>query len=148
MVLSPSKKKAGVFCCAYGCHNKPADRKGGLCHKHYKRKRRANDPIGVRYNDLVGSCKRRGKTLHFTLEEFRAWCKLNNYMSKGRRGQVATLDRRCNAHDYYLWNMRIISNRANASKGGGFSGDHFTHEHHFGIVPKEFTAEGADSLPF
>lgn len=148
MVLSEAKKKEGRFCCAYGCSNNPAPKKGGLCHKHYKRKRRASDPIGVRYNDLVQSTKRRGKRVYFSLGEFRVWCQRNRYLSKGRRGQAATLDRRCNAHDYYLWNLRIISNRANASKGNRFSGDHFTREHHFGIIPKEFQAEGAESLPF
>jgi hypothetical protein len=147
MVLSKVKKLAGVYCCVYGCHEKPQKKKGGICHKHYKRKRRKIDPIGVRYNDLAGSCKRRGKGLYFILEEFRGWCKRTGYMRKGNRGQVATLDRRCNAHDYYLWNLRIISNRRNASKGNGFSGAIFTREHHFGTSPDNWEAAGGD-LPF
>lgn len=147
MVLSSSKKAAGVYCCAYGCKNEPAPKKGGLCHKHYKRKRRKNDPVGVRYNDLVQSAKRRGKGVYFSLEEFRSWCKRTRYMSKGNRGQAATLDRLCNAHDYHLWNLQILSNRANAKKGGGFSGAVFTREHHFGVDPENWEAAGED-LPF
>lgn len=121
MVLSANKKAAGLYCCAYGCHEKPASRKGGLCHKHYKRKRRKNDPIGVRYNDLVQSVKTRNYRVYFSLEEFRDWCAKNRYMSKGNRGQTATLDRRCNVHGYHLWNLQILSNRANARKGNRFN---------------------------
>lgn len=147
MVLSSSKKSAGLYCCAYACKEKPQKKKGGLCHKHYKRKRRKLDPIGVRYNDIAQSVKVRGYKVHFTLEEFRAWCKRTRYMSKGIRGYSATLDRLCNAHDYYLWNLRIVSNRVNAKKGDGFSGAIFTREHHFGIKPEDWEAAGQD-LPF
>lgn len=147
MVLSDAKKKAGIFCCAYGCANKPIAKKGGLCHKHYKRKRRKIDPIGVRYNDLVQSAKRRGKGVYFTLYEFRQWCEYTRYMSKGNRGYSATLDRRCNAHDYHLWNLQIKSNIFNASKGSGFNGAVFTREHHFGIEPENWEASEED-LPF
>lgn len=147
MVLSQAKKDAGVYCCAYGCKEKPVPKKGGLCHKHYARRRRKLDPIGVRYNDIVQNAKRRGKGVYFNLDEFRAWCKRTRYLTKGNRGYSATLDRRCNAHDYYLWNMRIISNRANASKGAGFSGAIFTREHHFGTSPENWEAAG-DDLPF
>lgn len=147
MVLSQSKKAAGLYCCVFRCDEKPVKKKGGLCHKHYKRKRRKNDPIGVRYNDLVQSAKRRGKKVYFSLKEFREWCSLNRYMSKGNRGQAATLDRRCNAHDYYLWNIRIISNRANAKKGNRFNGAIFTRENHFGTSPENWEAAG-DDLPF
>lgn len=147
MVLSSIKKEAGIYCCAYACNETPQKKKGGLCHKHYKRKRRKIDPIGVRYNDLRQSTKRRGKVIHFTLEEFRKWCKRTRYLSKGNRGQAATLDRRCNAHGYYLWNMQILSNRRNASKGKGFNGDVFTRENHFGSRPEDWEAAG-DDIPF
>ncbi|MCK4500615.1 hypothetical protein KAU11_08955 [Candidatus Babeliales bacterium] len=147
MVLSSLKKAAGLFCCAYGCKEEPADRKGGLCHKHYKRKRRKNDPIGVRYNDLAQSVKKRGKLVYFSLSEFREWCKRTGYLKKGYRGFSATLDRRCNAHDYHLWNLQIKTNRANARKGSGFSGAIFTKAHHFGIAPDDWEAADGD-LPF
>jgi hypothetical protein len=147
MVLSQAKKAEGVHCCAYGCKEPPQKKKGGLCHKHYKRKRRKIDPIGVRYNDIVHNAKKRNKTVYFSLDEFRAWCVRTRYMSKGNRGYSATLDRRCNAHGYHLWNLRIISNRANATKGAGFSGAVFTKENHFGKDPKDWEAAGED-LPF
>ena len=148
MVLVESKKRAGLFCCAYGCKNPPAKKKGGLCHKHYKRKRRKKDPVGVRYNDMVQKAKSRGLSVHFTLEQFRAWANFNYYLTSGRRGQAATIDRRCNAHGYYLWNMQIVSNRFNASKGNSFSGEVFTREHHFGKQDESWEAAGDHGVPF
>jgi hypothetical protein len=121
MELSKTKKAAGVYCCVHRCKDKPHKKKGGLCHKHYKRKRRKLDPIAVRYNDLVQSSKRRDRVVGFTLAEFRVWCKGNGYMSKGRRGYAATIDRRCNAQGYYFFNMVIVSSRYNASKGDKFN---------------------------
>jgi len=147
MVLSKIKKSLGVYCCAYGCMNEPAQKKGGLRHKHYKRKRREKDPVGVRYNDLVQSTKRRGYRVYFTIKEFRDWSKRNKYLTKGNRGQNATLDRRCNIHGYYLWNLQIITNRANARNGDRFNGNDFTRENHFGQDPKNWEAAG-DDLPF
>lgn len=134
MVLSQTKKAEGVYCCAHGCKEKPVAKKGGLCHKHYKRKLRESDPILVRYMDLKQSCKRRGYKVYFSLKEFRFWCSFTGYLKKGRRGLAATIDRRCNLHGYCLWNMQILSNRANASKGASHSGAVFTRKHHF---PKE-----------
>lgn len=133
MVLSQIKKDAGIFCCAYSCNNKPVKKLGGLCHKHYRRKRRALDPVYCRYNAFKGNAKKRGVGFFVTLEEFRAWCNFTGYIvTKGKRGQNATIDRRCNAHGYYIWNMQLLSNRHNARKGNRFSGDIFTREHHFG----------------
>jgi hypothetical protein len=146
MVLSENKKKAGKFCCANSCRNAPAPKKGGLCHKHYKRKRRQLDPIAVRYNDLSQSVKTRGKKVYFTLLEFRDWCAKTGYLSKGRRGFSATLDRRCNAHDYYLWNLRLLSHRANCRKGGGFNQCKHKFKNPNGIV-YEILEEG-EELPF
>ena len=126
MVLSESKKKEGRFCCAYSCQSKPNPKKGGLCDKHFARKRRKLDPVAVRYNNFKGNAKKRGIGFFVALPEFRKFCIDNKYITvKGRRGQNATIDRRCNAHGYYIWNMQILSNRANASKGPGFSGDSF-----------------------
>lgn len=131
MVLSQIKKRQGVYCCAYGCKEPPQKKKGGLCHKHYKRNLREKDPILVRYMDLKESCKRRGYKVYFSLKEFRFWCSFTGYLKKGRRGLSATIDRRCNIHGYYLWNMQLMSNRMNASKGNRHSGNNFTREHHF-----------------
>ena len=50
---------------------------------------------------------------------------LKGYLKKGVRGLAATVDRRCNIHGYHLWNMQIMTNRANASKGNRFQGDNF-----------------------
>lgn len=126
MELSKTKKKAGRYCCAYACRNSPAPRKAGLCHKHYRRKRREADPVAVRFNGFKGKAKARGIAFSVTLEDFRAWCNKSGYIVvKGQRGQTATIDRRCNAHGYHIWNMQLLSNRANARKGAGNNGDAF-----------------------
>lgn len=151
MVLSEIKKKEGRFCCAYVCVELPVAKKGGLCHKHYKIKLRENDPILVRYMDLKQSCKRRGYKVYFTVKAFRKWCAFTGYLSKGRRGQNATIDRRYNFHGYHIWNMQLLSNRANAKKGTSHSGAIFTREHHY---PKEIPfdeypdPENTDEIPF
>jgi hypothetical protein len=125
MELSPIKKLRGVFCCAYACKNPPYPKKGGLCNKHYSRKRRVIDPIATRFGQMKGKAKQRGIDFSFNLSDFRAWCARTGYLKKGVRGFAATVDRRCNVHGYHLWNMQIMSNRANASKGNRFQGDNF-----------------------
>lgn len=124
--ISISKKKEGRFCCAYACRNKPVKKKGGLCHKHYARKVRELDPVQSRYNQFKGNARKRNKEFTITIEEFRHFCKRTGYIiTKGNRGQNATIDRRCNAHGYHLWNIQLLTNRQNARKGGGFNGDEF-----------------------
>lgn len=122
--ISQSKKIAGVYCCAYACKNDPVPKKGGLCHKHYAKGRRKNNPIETRYFQFKGKAKARGIIFGITLEEFRLFCKKTKYLSKGRRGQNATIDRRCNLHGYFIWNMQLLTNRQNASKGSGPSTDY------------------------
>ena len=126
MKISQAKKDKGVLCCAYGCNNKPADKKGGLCHKHYARKLRTDKPIQVRYSQAKQKAKSRGLEFTISIEWFRKFCQRTGYLTvKGRRGQNATLDRRCNMHGYHEWNIQILTNRANASKGNRFKGDNF-----------------------
>ena len=124
--ISENKKKRGQQCCAYGCKNAPVLKKGGLCDKHYARKLRAKDPVYARYNQFKNNAKKRGKEFTITLEEFRDFCKRTGYIiTKGRRGQNATIDRRCNAHGYHIWNIQLMYGRTNYSKGASFSGENF-----------------------
>lgn len=135
MVLVQSKKDKGVHCCAYGCTEKPVPKKGGLCHKHYRRKRRKKDPVYVRYNQFKGNAKKRGFTANnpdqsrrftITLKEFRAFCERTGYIiDKGRRGYSATIDRRCNAHGYHIWNIQLLTHSQNCRKGNRFSEPNF-----------------------
>lgn len=126
MRISEAKKQKGVYCCAHGCSDKPHEKKGGLCHKHYARKIREQDPVYARYNQFCGNARKRKIENSVTLEEFRKFCIDNDYIvKKGRRGQNATIDRRCNVHGYHIWNMTILTNRQNASKGNRFRGDEF-----------------------
>jgi hypothetical protein len=120
MKISQAKKEKGARCCAYGCGNAPVARKGGLCHKHYTRKRREVDPVGVRYGQFIGNAKQRGKDCDVTLEQFRQFCHDNDYIvKKGMRGKNATIDRIVNEIGYTIPNMQILSLSANASKGSG-----------------------------
>lgn len=115
---SQTKKKAGRFCCAYACENKPIDKKGGLCHKHFARKRREEDPVGTRYLQFKGNARTRNKVFTITPEQFNNFCEENQYIvKKGRRGQNATIDRIKNKFGYHIWNIQILTNRRNASKG-------------------------------
>lgn len=125
MVLSEAKKKAGVYCCAYACKNNPVKKLGGLCYKHYRRKRREIDPVYCRYNNFKSNATARGKDFTITLTEFRRFCDKTGYLKNGYRGFRATIDRICNAHGYHIWNIQILSHKANCSKGAGFSENDF-----------------------
>lgn len=116
--ISEVKKKEGRFCCAYNCYNEPIKRKGGLCHKHYARKRREIDPIGTRFNQFKTNARRRNQEFSITIEQFRNFCSETGYLiEKGKRGQNATIDRIKNKFGYHIWNIQLLSNRKNASKG-------------------------------
>lgn len=126
MVLSKAKKEKGLYCCAYSCNNKPVARLGGLCYKHYRRRRKELDPIAERYAQFKSKSKARGIENSVTLAEFRSFAKRTGYIHvKGRRGQNATIDRICNVHGYHLWNMQLLTNTQNARKGNRYKGDSF-----------------------
>jgi hypothetical protein len=116
--IGQAKKKAGEFCCAYACSKAPVKKRGGLCHKHYWRKRRELDPVYCRYNQFKSNARRRGKVFTITLKEFRDFCKREGYIhEKGKRGQNATIDRIKNEQGYHIWNIQLLTNKQNASKG-------------------------------
>lgn len=115
--VSEAKKKAGKFCCAYACNNKPVKKLGGLCYKHYQRKRRVLDPVGVRYNQWKQKAKQRGKEFNVTLAQFRDFCKNTGYILKpGKRGKNATIDRPENFRGYSMDNMQLLTGRQNVGK--------------------------------
>ena len=114
---SESKKKAGKYCCAYACTNKPIYKKGGLCHKHYARKRRIEDPIYSRYNQFKGNAKKRNKAFSITITQFREFCKQTGYLiDKGKRGKNATIDRIDNSKGYHINNIQLLTLRENIHK--------------------------------
>lgn len=117
-LISETKKQKGLYCCAYHCTNEPIKKKGGLCHKHFARKRREEDPVGTRYNQFKINAKKRNKEFGITLKQFREFCEQTGYIiEKGKRGQKATIDRIINEIGYYIWNIQLLTNRQNASKG-------------------------------
>lgn len=116
--ISETKKKQGRYCCAYACTNRPNPRKGGLCDKHYARKRRELDPVYTRYNQFKSSATRRKKPFSITLEQFREFCQETGYIvSKGMRGMRSTIDRVDNKKGYHIDNIQLLTLRQNASKG-------------------------------
>lgn len=116
--ISASKKAKGKYCCAYNCSNEPEKKKGGLCHKHYHRKIRLEDPVLARYQDFRSNAKKRNKKFSITLAEFRDFCKRTGYIiTKGNRGQNATIDRIRNHEGYHIGNIQLLTNKQNASKG-------------------------------
>ena len=116
--ISAAKKTAGRFCCAYNCTSEPVYRKGGLCHKHYARKRRETDPIGTRYSQFKNNAGTRHKDFSITIEQFRQFCIDTGYLIvKGRRGKNSTIDRIKNEFGYHIWNIQLLTIRQNSSKG-------------------------------
>ncbi len=116
--ISEAKKTEGRFCCAYNCTSEPIYKKGGLCHKHYRRKQRQEDPVQVRYADFKQNALKRSKEFSITIKQFRDFCQREGYIiKKGRRGQNATIDRIKNKYGYHIWNIQILPNKANARKG-------------------------------
>lgn len=116
--ISEAKKLQGRFCCAYNCNEIPIKKKGDLCHKHYRRKQREEDPVAVRYADFKYNASKRSKDFSITLEQFRQFCKDTGYLIvKGRRGQNATIDRIRNKEGYHIGNIQLLTNKQNSSKG-------------------------------
>lgn len=115
--ISQAKKDKGERCCAIACDNNPADHKGGLCHKHYARKRRALHPMETRYRQFKHNALARGHAFTITYNEFKDFCKDTGYLLvKGRRGMNATIDRIKNNHGYHIWNIQLLTLRANVNK--------------------------------
>lgn len=115
--ISEAKKKEGRYCCAYACTNEPVEKKGALCHKHYRIKRKNIDPVYDRYNLWKCSATQRGKNFFVSLEEFRELCIETGYiLKKGMRGKNATLDRTIVTEGYHRDNITIMTLRANVKK--------------------------------
>lgn len=120
-VVSAIKKEQGIHCCAYGCKSKPNERKRGLCHKHYHIHRRIVDPVYDRFFNFRGNAKKRrngvGIEFTITLQEFRDFCQRTGYIvKKGMRGRNCTVDRIENEFGYHIWNIQLITNKANIEK--------------------------------
>lgn len=117
MKIVSTKKIKGVYCCAFGCKHDPVKKLGGLCPKHYQRKVKIRDPVYNRYMNLKGNALRRGKDFTITLDEFKLFCQRTGYIiTKGLRGKNATIDRRCNAQGYHIWNIQLLTNFQNIRK--------------------------------
>lgn len=114
---SEHKKCEGKLCCAIRCKNKPAPKKRGLCHTHYRRYRKTVDPVYDRYQDFKYNALRRKKEFTITLPEFRKFCDDNGYIVvKGNRGRRCSIDRIDNRFGYHVWNIQILSMDMNILK--------------------------------
>lgn len=117
MQISHRKKATGKYCCAIRCTQAPVEKKGGLCHKHYRRKRKSSDPVSIRFENFRGNAKRRGKEFTITLSQFREFCKITGYIiNKGCRGYAATVDRIDNNRGYHIDNIQLLTSRQNIAK--------------------------------
>lgn len=116
-VTSDKKKKAGIHCCAYGCTSKPVARKGGLFHKHYRRKRNFVDPVYTRFENFKSNAVGRNIVFTITLQEFRDFCQRTGYIiKKGRRGRAYSVDRINNKFGYHIWNIQLLTMTQNIYK--------------------------------
>jgi len=137
-VVSDIKKEQGIHCCAYGCKSKPSAKKRGLCHKHYRIHRRIVDPVYDRFFNFRGNAKKRNIEFSITLQEFRDFCKRTGYIvNKGMRGRNCTVDRIGNIYGYYIWNIQLLTNKANIEK-------YHSHDKHVTELPEDHE----DYIPF
>jgi len=136
--ISETKKNEGIFCCAYACKNKPNPKKKGFCHKHYGIYRRIIDPVYNRYTNFKHNALRRGKDFCISLIEFREFCQDTGYIvTKGMRGKKCSIDRKDNRFGYYIWNIQLLSLKANVAK-----------YHNEDVHMTELPEDHEDYLPF
>ena len=130
-VVSAVKKAQGIYCCAYGCKSKPNAKKRGLCHKHYHIHRRIIDPVYDRFFNFRGNAKKRNIEFAITLQEFRDFCQCTGYIVKrGMRGRNCTIDRIENIYGYHIWNIQLLTNKANIDK-------YHSHDKHVTELPED-----------
>lgn len=96
---------------------KKADR-GNYCYKCEKAKWRAANPMRAAFQNLRNNSKRRGKEFTLTFEQFSAFCYKTKYLAgRGRALDNYTIDRIDNSKGYTAENIRVMTNKENASKG-------------------------------
>jgi hypothetical protein len=83
---------------------------------HYARLRREIDPIYARFNQFKCNAKRRGKDFNITIDQFREFCAKTGYLTKGKRGMNATIDRIDNSKGYHIENIQLLTLKQNVSK--------------------------------
>jgi len=87
-------------------------------HKIAMRDWRSANPIRAAYTNLKQNASRRKKSFAITFEEFAAWCKETNYITrKGREGDKMHIDRINHLKGYSIDNIQILSCRENSQKG-------------------------------
>lgn len=93
------------------CKNKTCKNKTefkGYCSTCRSRRTREKDHIRYVWLNLKNRAKQRPKDFTITLDEFREWCKENNFPEEGQ-----SVDRKKNEHGYHIWNiekMPLIDN--------------------------------------
>lgn len=91
----------------------------------YKRKRRealrkwrAEHPIEYAYQTTKDNAKRRGKYFDLTLEQFKKFCRKNDYIGKkGKTRESLSIDCIENEEGYTAKNIRALPLGENSSKG-------------------------------
>jgi hypothetical protein len=89
-------------CPTKGCKNKSESK--SFCSTCRSRKSRAADPIKYAYLNLKNRAKQRPKEFTIPLDEFRKWCKDNDFQP----GRGDSVDRKENEHGYHIWNIQKL----------------------------------------
>lgn len=114
------KKLRRGLCISRRCNNPGVYKKGGLCHKHYRRKDMERNPLSYLFQRLKYHAKERGVPFSFTIESFQEWLKSNpEYLSKrGRTKRKLHIDRidREDPRGYHPENVQLLTCTENVRK--------------------------------
>jgi len=131
--VTAAKKTARGKCIVYQCR-RVAARDRHVCHTCRDRMWRAAHPEHHLWNNLKKSARKRGVEFTLTVDEFKEFCRENNFVAKvGRGPEDATVDRRDPRQGYHKGNLRVLSNVENATIGGklSFTGHRNKGQEHF-----------------
>lgn len=89
-----------------------------ICHKCHSRNFKQRNPDAYYFNALRNNARRRGKEFNLTLEEFRSFCQVTDYLAlKGKTKFDMSVDRIDNNKGYHLENMQVLTLSENGIKG-------------------------------
>tara|TARA_R110000851_G_scaffold147756_2_gene287762 strand:- start:1060 stop:1503 length:444 start_codon:yes stop_codon:yes gene_type:complete len=143
LTKSQERKKKSGLCIKKFCRGKACDRKGFKCHKCYRNDFKERDPASVAYSALKQNVKARNKPFNLTLDEFREFCRANDYLSKsGRMPDNLQVDRIRidDPRGYHKDNIQALSQKLNGRKYHDYE--------RFGQEAPEYFGEPESDLPF
>jgi hypothetical protein len=100
-------------CNSIGCKRKAQH--GGLCYTCKSRRFRNKNPLEASYLNLKGNAKRRGIYFAVTLEYYKYFCEVNNYLTL-RVTEDMTIDRIEPELGYIDGNLQMLKRAVNSAK--------------------------------